>query len=101
MLDTRNFNPDPNVPVSGNTFVGKVLRDNCDATLDFNSGCGIKDEDERSYGFGLATAGGGVFATLWDDNGIKICRHPLASCTPRSHIDTSSSRVLPSRRDSG
>jgi len=75
-LDTSNFNPDSNVPVSHNTFVGKVVTDNCDANIDFNTGCGIKDEDNRSYGFGLATAGGGVFATLWDDNGIKIWFFP-------------------------
>lgn len=82
MLDTTNFNPDPNIHVSRNTFVGKVLGDNCDANLNYNAGCGIKDEDERSYGFGLATVGGGVFATLWDDNGIKICRHTLILAAP-------------------
>ena len=100
-LDTTNFNPDPSIHVSGNTFVGKVLSDNCDANLNFNAGCGIKDEDERSYGFGLATVGGGVCATLWDDNGIKICRHTLVLATPSFTYRHTPSRVLPSHRGSG
>ena len=70
--------------------MGKILSDNCDANLNFNAGCGIKDEDERSYGFGLATAGGGVFATLWDDNGIKICKafSRILAHTPFTYRDT-------------
>ena len=54
-------------------FTGSILRTNCDAWADSNSGCGIEDTDAASYGAGLNARGGGVFATLWDADGIRIC----------------------------
>ena len=54
-------------------FTGSVLRTDCDAWADSNSGCGIEDTDTASYGAGLNAQGGGVFATLWDADGIRIC----------------------------
>lgn len=54
-------------------FTGTPLSTNCDAAANFNSGCGIEDTDANSYGAGLNDQGGGVFATLWDDDGIRIC----------------------------
>ena len=54
-------------------FTGSVLQTNCDASANSNSGCGIEDTDTASYGAGLNAQGGGVFATLWDADGIRIC----------------------------
>lgn len=54
-------------------FTGSLLATNCDAAVNYNAGCGILDTDGRSYGAGLNAQGGGVFATLWDGEGIRIC----------------------------
>jgi len=74
-LDTSKSNSDKKLkwgtsPVGA--FTGKALRTNCDARVDGNSGCGIGDDDERSYGAKFNQAGGGVFATLIDDDGIYV-----------------------------
>ncbi|PPQ67875.1 hypothetical protein CVT25_010314 [Psilocybe cyanescens] len=39
-----------------------------------NVGCGFSDTDPNSYGHNFNVAGGGVFAHLWDNTGIKIWR---------------------------
>jgi len=54
-------------------FTGTPLSTNCDARINGNSGCGIEDPDPHSYGAGLNDQGGGVFATLWDDDGFRVC----------------------------
>jgi hypothetical protein len=79
-LDTSRANADIALPVSSNTFVGTVKTTDCDALVNFNSGCSIQDTDGRSFGIGLNGQQGGVYATLWDDAGIKFCtsvRHPF------------------------
>ncbi|CAG7847455.1 Probable glycosidase C21B10.07 [Serendipita indica DSM 11827] len=53
-------------------FTGTVLETDCDATINSNAGCGIMDYDTTSYGAGLNDAGGGVYATLWDNVGVRI-----------------------------
>lgn len=53
-------------------FTGTVLETECDATINSNAGCGIMDYDTTSYGAGLNDAGGGVYATLWDNVGVRI-----------------------------
>jgi len=65
--------------VSDSTFTGVVKTTTCDASVDFNSGCGIENPDPSSYGFGLNLAGGGVYATLWTDDGIRIWFFPRAN----------------------
>jgi hypothetical protein len=55
------------------TFTGTPRSTDCDTAVNFNSGCGIEDTDAHSYGSGLNDQGGGVFATLWDGDGIRIC----------------------------
>ena len=72
-LDTSRANADITLPVSANTFVGTARTTDCNALVNFNSGCSIQDTDGRSFGIGLNGQQGGVYATLWDDAGIKIC----------------------------
>lgn len=49
-----------------------VLSKNCDAAINSNTGCAFLDTNTESYGGGLNAAGGGVYAMLWDDDGISI-----------------------------
>ncbi|KAG8766517.1 hypothetical protein FRC15_006262 [Serendipita sp. 397] len=58
--------------VETEVFTGTILATTCDASENSNTGCGILDSDTRSYGAGLNDAGGGVYATLWDDIGVRI-----------------------------
>lgn len=51
---------------------GKVLHESCDAFYNSNVGCGIQDPSTRSYGQGFNSAGGGVWATVWNEDGISI-----------------------------
>ncbi|KAG6861452.1 hypothetical protein C0995_016543 [Termitomyces sp. Mi166 len=51
---------------------GKSLGTTCASSGSHNSGCAFKDSDPRSYGEGFNRAGGGVFAHIWDSDGIKI-----------------------------
>lgn len=37
------------------------------------SGCAITSDKQDSYGEFFNLNGGGVFAMLWDDDGIKMC----------------------------
>jgi hypothetical protein len=82
-------------------FTGTALEGDCNAAINYNAGCGVLDMDSRSYGSvflhyfrkfltahiraGLNSNGGGVYATLWDESGVRICE----SCTV--YIDHSSS----------
>jgi len=72
-LDTSRANVDVALPASANTFVGTVKTTDCDVQVNFNSGCSTQDTDGRSFGIGLNGQQGGVYATLWDDTGIKFC----------------------------
>ncbi|KAG6811645.1 hypothetical protein H0H92_006460 [Tricholoma furcatifolium] len=50
----------------------KLLGTTCESSGSDNNGCAFKDTDTRSYGQGFNSIGGGVFAHLWDSDGIKI-----------------------------
>lgn len=65
--------------VSAMAFTGKALATTCDALVNGNAGCGIQDPSDTSYGQGLNDNGGGVFATLLDDNGVAIWFFPRDS----------------------
>jgi hypothetical protein len=56
----------------GKKFTGEVKEADCKSDGS-NLGCGIKDKDTRSWGDEFKKAGGGVFAMLWDDQGIRFC----------------------------
>lgn len=49
---------------------------NCDATINGNTGCGIRDTRTNSYGAGFNSNGGGVYAMVWDDKGVRIFFFP-------------------------
>lgn len=46
----------------------------CESGEGHNAGCAFSDPDARSFGTGFNKAGGGVFAHLWDKNGVKMWR---------------------------
>ncbi|QRV88540.1 glycoside hydrolase family 16 protein [Ceratobasidium sp. AG-Ba] len=56
-----------------------ILTRDCNAAVNFNTGCAFLDTDTASYGAGLNAAGGGVFAMLWDDDGISVWFFPRNS----------------------
>lgn len=62
----------PGCSISGGGFAGNVLQQSCNAFENYNTGCGIQDTSTKSYGKGFNKAGGGVYATLWNDDGISI-----------------------------
>ncbi|KAG8924549.1 hypothetical protein FRC01_011360 [Tulasnella sp. 417] len=64
---------------SGMAFTGTILTSNCDATINSNTGCGIRDPNPESYGSALNENGGGVFATLLDENGVAVWFFPRDS----------------------
>jgi hypothetical protein len=55
-----------------NAFAGYVKQESCDAFYNSNTGCGIGDTSTKTYGKGFNNIGGGVFATLWEDDGIYV-----------------------------
>ncbi|KAJ8094593.1 hypothetical protein PM082_010599 [Marasmius tenuissimus] len=50
---------------------GALTKPDCAAGTD-NAGCAFIDSDSRSYGKGFNLQGGGVYAHLWDSEGIKV-----------------------------
>lgn len=58
---------------------GKVVTPNCDVAAKnqpSNSGCTIKDDDDLSFGSGFNQNGGGIYATEWTSDFIKIWFFP-------------------------
>ncbi|KAG8984131.1 hypothetical protein FRB93_006710 [Tulasnella sp. JGI-2019a] len=49
-----------------------VAETDCSANLTGNQGCGIRSTNPASYGAGFNAIGGGVYAMLWDANGINV-----------------------------
>ncbi|KAG9058872.1 hypothetical protein FS842_000069 [Serendipita sp. 407] len=70
-LDASNQNQEAQSLYDGK-FTGQVASTICDSNVDNNIGCGILSTDTTSYGIGLNSAGGGVFAALWNEEGIRI-----------------------------
>ncbi|KAF4610935.1 hypothetical protein D9613_007004 [Agrocybe pediades] len=51
-----------------------VINTQCASSGNDNRGCAFSDPDPESYGHEFNMISGGVFAHLWDSNGIKIWR---------------------------
>lgn len=51
---------------------GETLGTACASSGQDNTGCAFRDTDARSYGKGFNSAGGGVYAHLWDSTGIRM-----------------------------
>jgi len=60
--------------VQNAVFTGKVVNTVCASSGSNNAGCAVIDASQSSYGKALNAAAGGVFAMLWNDDGIKIWR---------------------------
>jgi len=56
-----------------------VNGNNCAANQTGNAGCGFRSNSSTTYGSGFNSIGGGVYAMLWDDNGIYIYFFPRGS----------------------
>ncbi|KAJ7642247.1 hypothetical protein FB45DRAFT_786349 [Roridomyces roridus] len=64
-----------NLPAtSSSNQTGKITNGNCTVVppLDINTGCVAAETKPNSFGTDFASAGGGVFAALWDTNGIAM-----------------------------
>ncbi|KAI0761695.1 concanavalin A-like lectin/glucanase domain-containing protein [Trametes elegans] len=67
---------DPNVLNIAGTLVAST---NCAAADTANAGCGVRGSESNSYGSTFNSNGGGVYATLWDEDGIKTWFFPRSS----------------------
>lgn len=56
----------------GESETGTLISTDCFNQTNGNQGCIVQDPSTNSYGSAFATNGGGVFATLWDSQGIRI-----------------------------
>ncbi|BEJ13211.1 hypothetical protein CspHIS471_0303850 [Cutaneotrichosporon sp. HIS471] len=63
----------PGCTLNGDTgaYTGTRLNENCDSSKG-SVGCSIRSDSNVSYGDGFNKAGGGIFALLWDGNGLKM-----------------------------
>jgi len=78
----------PSAANSANIETGILAQADCFNQTNNNEGCLVKDSSTRSYGAGFAQNGGGVFAVLWDENGINIWFFDRSSVPP--DMDTAS-----------
>ena len=65
----------------------------CESGDGHNAGCAFSDPDTRSFGTGFNKAGGGVFAHLWDKDGVKMwhfSRKEIPADITSGHPDPSS-----------
>ncbi|CDO70917.1 Glycoside Hydrolase Family 16 protein [Trametes cinnabarina] len=56
-----------------------IATTDCSASETGNAGCGVRGSQTNSYGAAFNSIGGGVYATLWDDDGIKTWFFPRNS----------------------
>ncbi|KAI0638972.1 concanavalin A-like lectin/glucanase domain-containing protein [Trametes polyzona] len=67
---------DPNVLGITGTLTAST---DCGASATGNAGCGVRGSETNSYGAPFNKMGGGVYATLWDEDGIKTWFFPRSS----------------------
>ncbi|KAF2204639.1 hypothetical protein GQ43DRAFT_142376 [Delitschia confertaspora ATCC 74209] len=79
---TLHTGPGCSISSSGGGFAGKVETPNCDVDAkgqSKNAGCSIKSDDPKTYGTGLNSNKGGVYATQWTDEAISVYFFPRGS----------------------
>ncbi|KAJ3933138.1 MAG: putative glycoside hydrolase family 16 protein [Lentinula lateritia] len=57
---------------TGQAITGTVSGTTCESSDSNNNGCATMDTTPSGWGTAFNAAGGGVFAKLWDDTGVKI-----------------------------
>jgi hypothetical protein len=62
--------------IAGDKETGALQTANCDQSAGFGSGCGVVDGTSVSYGTGFNANNGGVFATQWTSDFIRIWFFP-------------------------
>ncbi|KAI0825225.1 concanavalin A-like lectin/glucanase domain-containing protein [Trametes gibbosa] len=67
---------DPNALGISGSLIGTT---DCAAADTSNAGCGVRASESNSYGAPFNSMGGGVYATLWDEDGIKTWFFPRNS----------------------
>ncbi|KAG8815053.1 hypothetical protein FRC18_001672 [Serendipita sp. 400] len=67
-------------------FTGIAGSTNCDASVNYNKGCGIVDQSIASFGPTFNEKGGGVYAMKWDDMSIDVWFF-YRSAIPRNILD--------------
>lgn len=60
---------------SPGNFTGTAGAVTCDATINYNTGCGIVDQSIASFGETFNEKGGGVYAMKWDEFSIDVCTY--------------------------
>ena len=77
---TLHTGPGCSIPPSASSLAsGRLQSTYCVTTPDSNAGCAFIDNSPLSFGVNFNKAKGGVFAHLWNENGISIWHWPRAS----------------------
>lgn len=89
---------------NGTNFHGELVTADCDVgspNQPLNVGCSIEDNSGLTFGSGFNAAGGGVYATEWTSQSIKIWFFPrgsfpedIASASPRPGEDWGTPRSV-------
>lgn len=88
-IGSSNMNLNTNGAAADTAFSGSVSTSNCDinaAGQAQNAGCSIATSDKSSYGDGLNSIQGGIYATEWTSDVIKIWYFPRSKVP--SNIDS-------------
>ncbi|KAA6410314.1 MAG: putative endo-1,3(4)-beta-glucanase [Lasallia pustulata] len=62
----------PNCTIAGDAELGTLQSNNCDTTDNLNAGCGVLANTTASYGTGFNRGNGGIYATQWTSDFIRI-----------------------------